>query len=106
MKAIQIGLYLFMVLAFFLFLFISIMSGNWSWFSRSGSLVTIVPMLISIIEMYSDREQMYAAKHNYAKIAPDDFEERAKKYWPLKIMVNTGITIVGTLIWGFGDLIK
>jgi hypothetical protein len=106
MKAIQTGLYVFMVLSFCLFLFISITSGNWTWFSRSGSLVAVVPMLISIIEMYSDREQMYAAKHNYARIAPDDVEERAKKYWPLKIMVNTGITIVGTLIWGFGDLIK
>jgi len=106
MRAIQAGLYIFMIIAFCLFLLISISSGNWSWFSRSGSLVTVVPMLISIIEMYSDRKQLYFTKHSYSRIAPNDVEERAKKYWPVKILVNTGITIVGTLIWGFGDLIR
>jgi hypothetical protein len=62
-------------------------------------------MLISIIEIYSDRKQLYFAKHNYARIAPNDVEERAQKYWPIKILVNTAIAIVGTIIWGFGDLI-
>ena len=106
MKAIQAGLYIFMIIAFCLFLIISITSGNWFWLSRSGSLVTVIPMLISIIEMYSDRKQLYFTKHSYSRIAPNDVEERAEKYWPLKILVNTGITIAGTLIWGFGDLIR
>jgi len=63
-------------------------------------------MLISIIEMYSDRKQLYFTKHSYSRIAPNDVEERAKKYWPVKILVNTGIIIAGTIIWGFGDLIR
>lgn len=106
MKIIQIGLYIFIFITFALFLSISIAYQDWSWFARSGSLITIIPMLISIIEVYSDRRQIYLSKHNYSVFAPDDAEQRAEKYWPIKILVNTFITIIGTIIWGFGDLIK
>jgi hypothetical protein len=106
MKTIQRALYVLIFIVFCLFLSISIASQDWSWFARSGSLITIIPMLISIIEVYSDRRQIYFSKYNYAVQAPDDVEQKAEKYWPIKILVNALITIIGTVIWGFGDLIK
>ena len=57
------------------------------------------------MDIYSDRAATFYAKHNYAKIAPDNAEELASAYWPTKILINSIITMIGTLIWGFGDLL-
>jgi len=106
MKTIQIALYALILITFILFITISIASKDWSWFARSGSIITIMPMLISIMAVYSDKRQIYLSNHNYAVYAPDDVDQRAENYCPIKILVNTLITIMGTVIWGFGDLIK
>lgn len=78
---------------------------TYAWFGRSGSLITVIPIVISILDFYSDREAIFLAKHNYAVLAPDNVEELAKKYWPIKVLINSIITICGTVIWGYGDLI-
>lgn len=105
MKALQIILYIVLVVIFTGSLAISHQLSNYMWFSRSGALITVIPILISIIEFYSDRAAIYYAKNNLARYAPSNVEELASNYWPIKVMVNSVITIIGTVIWGFGDLI-
>ena len=106
MIIIQKILYLLLVIVFVLSLYLSDLYADYLWFSRFGSLIAIIPILISIDEFYSDRRAIFYAKHNYAVFAPDNVEELANKYWPTKILVNSIITIIGTIIWGFGDLLN
>ncbi len=106
MKIIQISLYVFVILIFGGSIYFSIQENDFIWFARCGSLLSIIPILISIIEFYSDRESIFYTKYNYAKYAPDNLDELAKNYWPIKIIINSVITIIGTFIWGFGDLLN
>ena len=106
MKIIQCVLYATVFLIFCGSIYLSIKKNDFQWFGRSGSLITVIPILISIFEFYSDRKSIYMAKHNYAKYAPNNIDELAAKYWPVKIFINAVITSIGTIIWGFGDLIN
>jgi len=105
MKIIQIFLYSLLFFVVIIFLIISFKKNDFTWFARSGSLITVIPLLISIFEIFSDRKQIFSAKNNYARNAPPDIDEKAKGYLPIKIIVNSIITIIGTIIWGFGDLL-
>lgn len=106
MTLIQKALYLLLIFIFGVSLYLSFSNTDFIWFSRFGSLITIIPILISINEFYSDRKAIFYAKNNYATFAPENVEEQADKYWPTKIIVNSIITVIGTVIWGFGDLIN
>lgn len=99
-------LYVLLVVVIFVSLYLSNVYSDYTWFSRFGSLITVIPILISITEFYSDRKAIFYAKHNYARLAPDNVEKLASKYWPTKILINSVITIIGTVIWGFGDLLN
>jgi hypothetical protein len=105
MRILQVILYIVLFFVFIGAISLSYKTSNYMWFSRSGALITVIPILISIIEFYSDREAVFYAKNNYGRYAPENIKEQASSYWPVKVIVNAFITIIGTLIWGFGDLI-
>lgn len=105
MVIIQTILYTVIGVVFIASLIISGLQSNYDLFARCGSIITIVPIIISIMDLYSDKQAIFYAKNNYARYAPDNIDEQANAYWPVKVIVNSAITIVGTLIWGFGDLI-
>ncbi|MBI4825411.1 MAG: hypothetical protein HY807_03185 [Nitrospirae bacterium] len=105
MKTIQLILYFFLAVIFIVSLIMSDIKSDYMWFARCGALITVIPILISIMDFYSDRAAIYYAKHNYAVFAPANVEELANKYWPIKVIINAIITIIGTIIWGFGDLL-
>lgn len=106
MVFIQKILYFLLLVIVGIALYLSISNDDFIWFSRFGALISVIPILISIIEFYSDRQAIFYAKNNYAVHAPDNVVEQADKYWPKKIILNSIITIIGTVIWGFGDLIN
>ena len=92
---------------------ISIELADWNWFARSGSLVVVYGILLTsqqIIEhmqhlgrqqrrdMMVNRDWGSDARHHFLH---DDHEQR----W---LSEKNGLTmlIIGTLVWGFGDLIN
>ncbi|MBN2721961.1 MAG: hypothetical protein JXQ77_04010, partial [Campylobacterales bacterium] len=101
MKILQIILYVLLIPIFAGSIYLSELHNNYTWFGRCGSLITVIPIIISILDFYSDREAIFFAKHNYMRIAPNNVEELAKKYWPVKVLINSVITIIGTIIWGY-----
>ena len=68
-------------------------------------MTTVIPILISMMDIYHDRESVYFIKYNYARAAPPDVEEQARNYFPRKFFINSVLTVIGTIIWGYGDLI-
>lgn len=141
------GGYLFAILIFLGGIIISINLHDWSWFSRSGSLLVVIALTLEVIDFptwisnisksvrkYSERdgdEFLYDTfrniikenlkKHgvikspeeieflteqyrdNYLELLPTKFGSGVKK---MAHKYEIIIAAIGTLIWGFGDLIN
>ena len=93
----------------------SISSNDFSWFSRSGSVITIFGLLLTmkhhILSSSRDIDSIVMEKCHYANYAPDEgtpsYNENRKN---AKIIMRDEylgvfITITGTIIWGYGDLV-
>lgn len=97
-------------------------TGNWTWFSRSGSLLVVLGVLFAYfnldyrLERALHRTSRLSAKMikrvapqsrflNHLSEANDQMEERLDDI-PNKVKTIEVIIIgAGTFIWGFGDLI-
>ena len=104
-RIVQHFLYCFGILIFICFLHISIEEKNPRWFTRSGSIITTIPIIISLIDFYTNRELNYLKDKGYAISAPPNVEKEARIYFPVKLLINSLLLIIGTIISGFGDLI-
>lgn len=110
----------------------SIFLHDWQWFGRSGSVITVIAIYFASCEfrkkiekapslandIFDENKEQYleSVKHkipdeNKEKVlkiaktqAMEEIEHIAKNTYDRFLKVETGIFIVGTLIWGFGDL--
>ncbi len=93
----------------------SIVTTDWQWFSRSGSIVVVVGILLTshqILEdigqlrIRRDSNQHRSAMHDWAKGDPrlDITRNHEEEAWATE---SSGflLLIVGTLVWGLGDLL-
>ncbi len=69
---------------------ISKYTNDWTWFARSGSLLVVVGVLLAV---YDVRGKMTSAN------SPMAYKLQA-------LAIESLIIVVGTLVWGFGDLIS
>lgn len=88
---------------------LSIINSEWSWFSRFGSLITVAGLLL--ISSPSFVKGIYlsnAAAFSFAEKDSDGntmvTNDEGRKIGS-KIFTGIVITIMGTVIWGFGDLV-
>lgn len=92
---------------------LSVRLGDWSWFSRCGSLVVVIGIILTshqIIEhmhhlgrqhrrdLMVNRDWASEEKHHFLH---DDHERRWRSEKNGLYML-----VIGTLVWGFGDLIN
>ena len=89
----------------------SYLTGEWLWFGRSGAIVTMAGVILSLRPMlrvgFNKWVELYH-EFDAGKIieTPEEIEE--KKQVKLDVIASyTGafLTIIGTLIWGYGDLL-
>ncbi len=93
----------------------SVMSSDWQWFSRSGSIVVVIGILLTsqqLLENMSrlrnrrDTKQVKPAMHDWAKGDPryDITRNHEEETWAAE---SSGffLLIIGTLVWGLGDLL-
>lgn len=93
----------------------SLETGDFVWFSRAGSIVTVFGILLTvkhnILSNSRDLESVVMEKNNYAKYAPkkgsDKYteHENSAKGIIRDEYVGILITILGTIVWGYGDLL-
>ncbi|QKQ27902.1 hypothetical protein [Candidatus Reidiella endopervernicosa] len=92
---------------------ISIRLGDWSWFSRSGSLVVVNGIILTSHQII---EHMHALtrNHQHGMQVRHDWASEEKhnlingdneKRWRIE-KYGLYMLIIGTLVWGFGDLVN
>lgn len=60
----------------------SIAMGNFSWFQRAGSIMTVLPILNILIEA------------------------QARERVPITLILNSALSAVGAVLWGYGDMLN
>jgi len=94
-------------------LVVSIKSKEFKWFQRVGAILTIFGTLFILKHtIMSTLEQEVINRHGYARYAPSkksqEMKEQTNKVSNALKMEKISIimTMLGTIIWGYGDLIK
>jgi len=94
-------------------LIVSIKSKNFKWLQRSGSIVTIFGTLLLLrVTITANFEQEFIKRTNYAFWASDkESKERKEQEKDIKKEIDLerfglAMVLVGTVIWGYGDLLK
>ena len=108
----------------YLFLFIGICAAslsflyscitqNWDWFSRSGSIVTMTGIILKGKPVFIMGVEKYIESQNIIDcgsiLGNTDKEKEANKQLKLDVLglyIGCFTTILGTLIWGYGDLLS
>jgi hypothetical protein len=105
----KIAVILFTVFMASIGILLSIINSEWLWFSRFGSLITVAGLLL--ISSPSFVKGIYLSNASAFGFAERDGDgntmvtnEEDRKLGS-KIFSGIVITIIGTVIWGFGDLI-
>lgn len=91
---------------------LSIQTGNWGWFSRSGSLLVIYGILLTSKQIIDHMQQLkqlqrceQLSQRDWAK---NDKTQLIKDYHELQWRdeaYGLYMLVAGTFIWGFGDLL-
>jgi hypothetical protein len=88
---------------------LSIIKSEWLWFARFGSIITVAGLLL--ISSPSFVKGIYLSNASAFALAELDSDENTMvtnegdRKIGSKIFSGIVITIIGTVIWGFGDLI-
>lgn len=88
---------------------------DFSWFSRSGSAITVIGLLLTIkntiLSTSRDLTKVVLERNNYSLIAldPDSPKWREKLKEAKRMLFDEYcglfLTILGTAVWGYGDLL-
>ncbi len=95
----------------------SVTTGNTEWFGRAGSIATVLGLLLlvkhSVLCAGYDLEDAMAEKLHYRRDRPPPTLGSPRYLADLRHtrrilfdeFLGFGVTLVGTLIWGYGDLL-
>ena len=101
------------VLASALSLWLSVATGDWTWFSRSGAILTALGLVMAsrkiliaradLVALLSDMERTDGAE----RTARLESFNRVQRELDRQVMEKAGfaLLLIGTLIWGYGDLL-
>lgn len=77
------------VIVLVIFYMISEAVEDWTWFARSGSILVCIGVLTAAFDITGRMEN----------------SEPPQTYISQSIIMEAAIVVVGTLVWGFGDLV-
>ena len=80
-------------------LIISIVTGDWAWFSRSGSIMTFSAIMLSMIPVIREAGVRSSGSAIPTHSGEDQTINRNSISW------GFGLLAVGTIVWGYGDLL-
>jgi hypothetical protein len=94
----------------------SIQFDDWSWFSRSGSLVVVIGIILTSSQILDHIHLLKLRELNHSGDFNRDWASEERKQTLLESRFNEEATwtnersgflmlIAGTIIWGFGDLV-
>ena len=95
---------------------ISFEFSNWSWFSRSGSLVVVIGIFLTSSQIIENNRQLKSRRHYHEQNFNRDYAEDMKRQtlarsrsldediWASGLR-GLYLLVIGTVVWGFGDLV-
>lgn len=88
---------------------------NWTWFSRSGSLIVIIGIFLTSTQVIENSRRLHSRRRHYENNFSRDYADKFKQStledsrhhdednWESNLR-GLYLLIVGTIIWGYGDL--
>jgi hypothetical protein len=90
---------------------LSIVSCNWLWFARSGSILTLTGGVLAARRLIRlGVKEFFHAEHmvdgGHAAPTPDETESDRQEYLDIQAAhIGFWFIIIGTIIWAYGDLL-
>lgn len=97
-------------------IWLSIRYQDWIWFSRSGSIIVIIGIVLTSSHIIENSSKLHARRrqrdNNFGRDYADETKQGTLKYsrrhdediWESSLR-GLYLLITGTIIWGYGDLI-
>lgn len=89
--------------------YLSLHFSDWTWFSRLGSVITVSGLLLVSSPVfdkgiYISQGQRFQIMSQDEQGHPRTTNEKSRKSGN-KVLIGILVSIIGTLVWGFGDLL-
>lgn len=92
---------------------LSVWTTDWTWFARSGAIITALGLVLASRKVLIARADLLALLSDMEKVDGTERTARLASFKRLQrdldrqIMEKAGfaLLILGTLVWGFGDLV-
>lgn len=82
---------------------------DWTWFSRFGSVITVAGLLLVSSPVFDKGVYLsHASAFGFASRDKDGnsrITDETSRRTGKKVLIGIAISVLGTLAWGFGDLI-
>ena len=103
-------------LVFIIGIYLSVKTSDWSWFSRSGSLVVVLGIILTSTQIIENSKRLKQRQLNWeaqfthdwaAKLESKAFSNLRTNDTDIWASGRCGLLLLinGTLVWGFGDLL-
>jgi hypothetical protein len=90
---------------------VSVCSGQWHWFSRSGSILTVAAVILTVrpiirLGLRGLLEAQSVIDGGHATPTPEEIEaENQQKLDAKSSLIGLFLLVIGAVIWGYGELL-
>ncbi len=100
---------------FILGVWLSVDQNDWTWFARSGSMIVVIGIFLTSSQIIENSRRLKIRRNHHYHNFHRDFAEDIKRGTPERSrgldedtwengLRGFYLLVVGTLVWGFGDL--